>query len=155
MRPIEIANPLAVVISKVASDKQKSIIRYCQSGNYSIGRFGQIWLQIRAVVYFYEVPPVLVPKHKFQNLGFRTSIFGSQDLGFRISTGRKYRTTSKALHPTIVLSFSRHFSLRPSSLFFFFPSLFSASSGHRQTDARTQQVTLYIRLVSVLVPLIN
>jgi hypothetical protein len=62
MRPIEIANPLAVVISKVASDrKTKSITRYCQSGNYSIGRFSQIWLQIRAVVYFYEVPPVLVP----------------------------------------------------------------------------------------------
>ncbi len=30
-------------------------------GNYSIGRFGQIWLQIRVVVYYYEVPPVLVP----------------------------------------------------------------------------------------------
>jgi hypothetical protein len=42
---------------------------------------------------------------------------GSQDLGFR---------PSKALHPTVVLSFSRHFSLRPPSLFFF-PSLFSAS----------------------------
>jgi hypothetical protein len=52
-----------------------------------------------------------------QDLGFRPSVFGSQDLGFR---------TSKALHPTVVLSFSRHFSLRP-------PSLFSASSGHRQT----------------------
>jgi hypothetical protein len=64
MRPIEIANPLAVVISKVACDKQKSIMRYCQSGIHSMGRFGQIWLQIRAVVYFYEVPPVLVPKHK-------------------------------------------------------------------------------------------
>ncbi len=53
-----------------------------------------------------------------QDLGFRPSVFGSEDLGFR---------TSKALHPTVVLSFSRHFSLRP-------PSLFSASSGHRQTD---------------------
>jgi hypothetical protein len=31
-------------------------------------------------------------------------------------------------------SFSRHFSLRSLSLFFF-PSLFSASSGHRQTHA--------------------
>ncbi len=39
-----------------------------------------------------------------QNLGFRPSVFGSQDLGFR---------TSKALHPTVVLYFSRHFSLRP------------------------------------------
>jgi hypothetical protein len=39
-----------------------------------------------------------------QDLGFRPSVFGSQDLGFR---------TSKALHPTVVLSFSRHFSLRP------------------------------------------
>ncbi len=57
-----------------------------------------------------------------QDLGFRPSVFGSQDLGFR---------TSKALHPTVVLSFSPHFSLRPPSLFFF-PSLFSASSGHRQ-----------------------
>ncbi len=57
-----------------------------------------------------------------QDLGFRPSVFGSQDLGFR---------TSKALHPTVVLSFSRHFSLRPSSLF-------SASSGHRQTDGRTE-----------------
>jgi len=65
--------------------------------------------------------------------------FHSQDLGFR---------TSKALHPTVVLSFSRHFSLRPVSLlsrvqFSLFsgvqfsrhfslrpPSLFSASSGH-------------------------
>jgi hypothetical protein len=40
----------------------------------------------------------------FQHLGFRPSVFGSQDLDFR---------TSKALHPTVVLSFSRHFSLRP------------------------------------------
>jgi hypothetical protein len=64
----------------------------------------------------------------FQDLGFRPSIFGSQDLGFR---------TSKALHPTVVLSFSRHFSLHPPSLFFF-PSLFSASNGHKQTDARTK-----------------
>jgi len=63
-----------------------------------------------------------------QDLGFRPSIFGSQDLGFR---------TSKALHPTVVLSFSRHFSLHPPSLFFF-PSLFSASNGHKQTDARTK-----------------
>ncbi len=83
-----------------------------------------------------------------QDLGFRTSIFGSQDLDFRTST-RVFRTwisgpgfqfqdldlrtwvsgprrevsgpgsqdlgfrTSKALHPTVVLSFSRHFSLRP------------------------------------------
>jgi len=39
-----------------------------------------------------------------QDLGFRPSVFGSQDQGFR---------TSKALHPTLVLSFSRHFSLRP------------------------------------------
>jgi len=39
-----------------------------------------------------------------QDLGFRPSVFGSQDLGFR---------TSKALHPTVVLSFSHHFSLRP------------------------------------------
>ncbi|CAK9275576.1 unnamed protein product [Sphagnum jensenii] len=45
-------------------------------------------------------------------------VFGSQDLGFR---------TSKALHPTVVLSSSRHFSLRPPSLFFF-SSLFSAST---------------------------
>ncbi len=41
---------------------------------------------------------------RFQDLALRTSVFGSQDLGFR---------TSKALHPTVVLSFSRHFSLRP------------------------------------------
>jgi hypothetical protein len=69
----------------------------------------------------------------FQDLDLRTWVSGpqrevsgpgSQDLGFR---------TSKALHPTVVLSFSRHFSLRPPSLFFF-PSLFSASTGHRQTD---------------------
>ena len=53
-----------------------------------------------------------------QDLDFRPSVFGSQDQGFR---------TSKALHPTVVLSFSRHFSLRPPSLFFF-PSLFSAST---------------------------
>ncbi len=56
----------------------------------------------------------------FQDLNARF-----QDLGFRPST-RGFRT-SKALHPTVVLSFSRHFSLRPPSLFFF-PSLFSAST---------------------------
>jgi hypothetical protein len=76
-----------------------------------------------------------------QHLGFRPSVLGSQDLGFR---------TSKALHPTVVLSFSRHFSLRPSPLFFF-PSLSSTSTvtflcvQWSQTHARTQQVTLYIR----------
>jgi hypothetical protein len=53
-----------------------------------------------------------------QDLGFRPSVFGSQDLGFK---------TSKVLHPTVVLFFSRHFSLRPPSLFFFL-SLFSAST---------------------------
>jgi hypothetical protein len=36
-----------------------------------------------------------------QDLGFRPSVFGFQDLSFR---------TSKVLHPTVVLSFSRHFS---------------------------------------------
>jgi hypothetical protein len=41
----------------------------------------------------------------------------------------RYRTP-KALHPTVVLSFSRLFSLRP-------PSLFSTSSGHRRTHAQT------------------
>jgi len=56
-----------------------------------------------------------------QDLGFRPSVFGSQDQGFR---------TLKTLHPTVVLSFSRHFSLRP-------PSLFFASNGHRQTHRRT------------------
>jgi hypothetical protein len=70
----------------------------------------------------------------YQDLGFRPSVFGSQDQGFR---------SSKALHPTVVLSFSRHFSLRP-------PSLFSASSGHRQTDARTDVVNLYIRSAKVM-----
>jgi hypothetical protein len=49
----------------------------------------------------------------FQDLDLRTWVTGpqrevsgsgSQDLGFR---------TSKSLHPTVVLSFSRHFSLRP------------------------------------------
>jgi hypothetical protein len=64
---------------------------------------------------------------RFQDLDLRPSVFGSQDQGFR---------TSKALHPTVVLFFPGHFSLRPPSLFFF-PSLFSASSGHRKTDART------------------
>jgi hypothetical protein len=33
-------------------------------------------------------------------------------------------------------------SLRPSSLFFF-PSLLSASSGHRQTDAQTKWLNIY------------
>jgi hypothetical protein len=80
--------------------------------------------------------------------------------GFQDLDGR-----TKALHPTVVdrcsvlcLIFSRHFSLRPSSLF-------SASSGDRrtlfpasivtflcvqwwQTDRRTQQVTLYIRFAT-------
>jgi hypothetical protein len=66
-----------------------------------------------------------------QDLGFRPSVFGSQDLGFR---------TSKALHPTVVLSFlcvhrhfsfSRHFSLRPPSLF----------SGHRQTHGLRLEIS--------------
>jgi hypothetical protein len=62
-----------------------------------------------------------------QDLGFRTSIFGSQDLGFRTSKNGHWVSLPGpgALHPTVVLSFSRHFSLRPSSFF-------SASSGHRQ-----------------------
>jgi hypothetical protein len=55
---------------------------------------------------------------RFQDLDLRPSVFGSQDQGFR---------TSKALHPTVVLFFPGHFSLRPPSLFFF-PSLFSAST---------------------------
>jgi hypothetical protein len=84
----------------------------------------------------------------FQDLGFKTSIFGSQDLGFKTSTGRRYRTP-KALHPTVVLSFSRHFSLRPPSLFSTSTVTFLCvqwSQTDRQTDRRTQQATLYIRL---------
>ncbi len=86
-----------------------------------------------------------------QDLGFRTSIFGSQDLGFRtLIFGFQdlgFRTSifgSQDLrHLTVidrysVLCFSRHFSLRP----FFSASLFFASSGHKRTDRRTQQVTL-------------
>jgi hypothetical protein len=53
------------------------------------------------------------------DLGFKTWVSGPRQM-------HRYRT-SKALHPTVVLSFSRHFSLRPPSLFFF-PSLFSVSS---------------------------
>ncbi len=74
-----------------------------------------------------------------QDLGFRPSVFGSQDLGFR---------TSKALHPTVVLSFSHHFSLCPPSLFFF-PSLFSASTvtflyvQWSQTDAHTDCILIH------------
>jgi hypothetical protein len=60
-----------------------------------------------------------VSEPESQDLGFRPSVFGSQDLGFR---------TSKALHPTVVLSFSRHFSLRPVV-----------------TDGRTDVLNLYIR----------
>ncbi len=94
---------------------------------------------------------------RFQDLALRTWVSGpqrevsgpgSQDLGFR---------TSKALHPTVVLYLSRHFSpslFSASTVTFLFPrhfslrppSLFSASSGHRQTDARTDYVNLYIRL---------
>jgi len=69
-----------------------------------------------------------------QDLGFRPSVFRSQDLGFR---------TSKALHPTVVLSFSHHFSLRPvvtdrrtDGLREFIQDD-DASSGHRQTHGRT------------------
>jgi hypothetical protein len=69
-----------------------------------------------------------------QDLSFRTSIFGSHDLGFKISVNGHWVSGSqpwqpKALHPTVVLFFSRHFSLRP-----------------MVTDGRTQQATLYIRL---------
>jgi hypothetical protein len=102
-----------------------------------------------------------------QDLGFRTSTFGSRDVGFRTSiNGRRVSlpgpgfqdldkralgftlwtwvsgprklsiVRSSYLFPVIFLcvhrhfSFSRHFSLRPVV-----------------TDGRTQQVTLYIRLV--------
>jgi hypothetical protein len=78
----------------------------------------------------------------FQDLDKRT-------MGFTLRTWvsgpwqtHKYRTP-KALHPTVILSFSCHFSLRP-------PSLFSTSSGHIRTDRRTQQATLYIRLATDL-----
>jgi len=52
---------------------------------------------------------------RFQDLALKTWVsgpqrevsgLGSQDLGFK---------TSKALHPMVVLSFSRHFSLHPPS----------------------------------------
>jgi hypothetical protein len=62
----------------------------------------------------------------------RVAAFGSQDLGFRTSINGHWVSlsgpgfqdldkralgftlrTSKALHPTVFLSFSRHFSLRP------------------------------------------
>jgi len=69
---------------------------------------------------------------RFQDLDLRTWVSGPQrevsgpgyqDLGFR---------TSKALHPTVVLSFSRHFSLRPVVT-------------DRRTHAQTDYVNLYIR----------
>jgi hypothetical protein len=81
-----------------------------------------------------------------QDLGFRTSIFGSQDLSFRpsinghwVSGPRQTHALSrpgfqdldgrtKALHPTVVDWCSI-------LCLIFFPSLFSASSGHRQTHA--------------------
>jgi hypothetical protein len=68
--------------------------------------------------------------------------FHDQDLGFR---------TSKALHPTVVLSFSRHFSA--STVTFLFPVTFLCVHRHfslrpvvtdGRTHGRTQQVTLYI-----------
>jgi hypothetical protein len=77
-----------------------------------------------------------------QDLGFRTSIFGSQDLGFRTST-RGFRTWIsgpgfQALG--IWLSGPGFQDLESSPSYgrlIFFPSLFSASSGHRQTHGRT------------------
>jgi hypothetical protein len=58
-------------------------------------------------------PGFQVLNARFEDLALRTWVSGpqrevsgpgSQDLGFK---------TLKALHPTVVLSFSRHFSLRP------------------------------------------
>jgi hypothetical protein len=79
-------------------------------------------------------------------LALRTWVSGLQYLALRtwVSGPRqthRYRTP-KALHPTVVLSFSRHFSLRP-------PSLFSTSNGHRQTH---RQATLYIRFAKKILP---
>jgi hypothetical protein len=82
---------------------------------------------------------------------------GSQDLGFRPST-RGFRTWIwgpgyQALGIWLSAPGFQDLESSPSyGRLIFFPSLFSASSGHRRTDARTdartQEVTLYIRLVS-------
>jgi hypothetical protein len=78
------------------------------------------------------------------HLALKTWVSGPRYLALRtwVSGPRqthRYRTP-KALHPMVVLSFSRHFSLCP-------PSLFSASSGHRQTH---RQATLYIKCAQVM-----
>jgi hypothetical protein len=94
-----------------------------------------------------------------QDLGFRTSIFAFQDLGFRTlinghwvslsgpgfqdldrrtDIGRRKLSILRSFYFFLVtflcvhrhFYFSRHFSLRP-------PSLFSASNGHRQTHQRS------------------
>jgi hypothetical protein len=89
----------------------------------------------------------------------RVAAFGSQDLdiwllgpGFQDLDNFALRTwvsgprqmhsyrTPKALHPTVVLSFSRHFSLRPVVTDRLRPLVTNG-----QTCACTQQLTLYIR----------
>ncbi len=52
--------------------------------------------------------------------------------------------TSKALHPTIVLFFSRHFSLRPLSLFFCRHFYLRLVVTDRQTHARTHITSDFI-----------
>jgi hypothetical protein len=71
------------------------------------------------------------------DLGFRTSIFGSQDLGFRPST-RGFRTWISG--PGFQAINARFQDLESSPSYgrlIFFPSLFSASSGHRRTHGRS------------------
>jgi hypothetical protein len=89
-----------------------------------------------------------------RTLGFRTSVFGSEDLGFRTSINGDWVSLSgpgfqdldkRALGFTLRtwVSGPRKLSILRSSYFFpvtflsrpVFPSLFSASSGHRRTDA--------------------
>jgi hypothetical protein len=66
----------------------------------------------------------LITHARSQDLGFKTSIFGSQDLGFRNSM-RGFRTWISGP------GFQDLESSPSYSRLIFFPSLFSASSGHR------------------------
>ncbi len=87
---------------------------------------------------------------RFQDLDLRTWVSGPRYLALRtwVSGPRKLSILrSSYLFPVTFLcvhrhfSFSRHFPLRP-------PSLFSASSGHRRTDARTDATSDFIYKIS-------
>jgi hypothetical protein len=85
---------------------------------------------------------------RFQDLDLRTWVSSPRYLALRtwVSGPRKLSILrSSYLFPVTFLyvhrhfSFSRHFSLRPPSLIFF-PSLFSASSGHTQTHGSASEL---------------